>query len=156
AGQHHGRGPRDRRIRRPSDADDAGDLRHGAGALPDLRREGRERSAVTSPSPSANVVPLFSRWTSPAAFVLAAIGAGVGLGNIWRFPYVTGFHGGGAFVVVYIIACFGIVMPVLVAELMIGRRGGGNPMRSIAALARETGATTAWRYFGAIGMIATF
>ena len=110
---------------------------------------------MSLPVPSAPV-PLFSRWTSPAAFVLAAIGAGMGLGNIWRFPYVTGYHGGGAFVVVYILACFGIVMPVLVAELMIGRRGGGNPMHSIAALARETGANPAWRYFGAVGMIATF
>lgn len=105
---------------------------------------------------SSPVPPLFSRWTSPRAFVLAAVGAGMGLGNIWRFPYVTGFHGGGAFVLVYMLAAFGIVMPVLVAELMIGRRGGGNPMRSIAALAREVEATSAWRYFGAVGMVATF
>jgi NSS family neurotransmitter:Na+ symporter len=111
---------------------------------------------MTTPGSSQPVAPLYSRWTSPAAFVLAAVGAGMGLGNIWRFPYVTGFHGGGAFVVVYILAAFGIVMPVLVAELMIGRRGGGNPMRSIAALAREVEATSAWRFFGAVGMVATF
>ncbi len=106
--------------------------------------------------PPLPVAPLFSRWTSPTAFVLAAVGAGMGLGNIWRFPYVAGFHGGGAFVLVYVIACFGIVLPVLLAELIIGRRGGGNPMRSIAALARESDASPAWRYFGAVGMIATF
>jgi NSS family neurotransmitter:Na+ symporter len=87
---------------------------------------------------------------------MAAVGAGIGLGSIWRFPYVTGANGGGAFVLVYLLAMFGIVMPVLVAELMIGRRGGGNPVHSIARLAREAGVSPVWRYFGAVGMVATF
>src|SRR5882672_134784 len=98
----------------------------------------------------------YTRWTSTSAFLLAAVGAGVGLGSIWRFPYVTGINGGGAFVLVYMLAAFGIVMPVLVAELIIGRRGGGNPMRSITKLAREAGVSPAWRAFGAVGMVATF
>jgi NSS family neurotransmitter:Na+ symporter len=102
------------------------------------------------------VTPLYARWTSTGAFLLAAVGAGIGLGSIWRFPYVTGANGGSAFVIVYLLAAFGIVLPVLVAELMIGRRGGGNPTRSIAKLAREAGVSPAWRYFGAVGMIATF
>ncbi len=109
-----------------------------------------------APTPISGVVPLYTRWTSTPAFVLAAIGAGVGLGNIWRFPYVAGLYGGGAFVVVYVLAAFGIVMPVLLAELIIGRRGGGSPMRSIAALARESGASPLWRAFGAVGLLATF
>lgn len=88
--------------------------------------------------------------------MLAAVGAGIGLGSIWRFPYVTGANGGGAFVLIYVLAAFGIVMPVLVAELIIGRRGGGNPVRSIAQLAREAGVSPLWRYFGVIGMVATF
>src|SRR5690606_10870180 len=99
--------------------------------------------------------PLYTRWTSTGAFLLAAVGAGIGLGSIWRFPYVTGANGGGAFVLVYLLAMFGIVMPVLVAELIIGRRGGGNPVHSIARLAREAGVSPTWRYFGAVGMVAT-
>ena len=106
-------------------------------------------------APESSVVAgrLYTRWTSTGAFLLAAVGAGIGLGNIWRFPYVVGANGGAAFVVVYVLAAFGIVMPVLVAELIIGRRGGGSPVRSVAALARESGASPLWRYFGVAGMI---
>jgi NSS family neurotransmitter:Na+ symporter len=110
---------------------------------------------MSTPPPAAGA-PLLARWTSTWAFLLAAVGAGVGLGTIWRFPYLAGANGGGAFVAVFILAAVGIVMPVLVAELMIGRRGGGSPTRSIAAVARETGASRAWRLFGAVGMVATF
>jgi len=110
-------------------------------------------SVPSSPAPEGT---LYTRWTSPGAFLLAAIGAGIGLGNFWRFPYVTGVNGGGAFLLVHFVAMFVIVMPILVAELVIGRRGAGNPVRSMAALAREAGVSPAWRVFGVIGMIATF
>lgn len=62
-----------------------------------------------------------SLWSSRMAFILAAVGSAVGLGNIWKFPYITGENGGGAFVLVYL-ACIAIVgIPVLIAEVMIGR-----------------------------------
>src|SRR4051812_14597855 len=112
--------------------------------------------SVIEPAVSPPIGPPYTRWTSTSAFLLAAVGAGIGLGSIWRFPYVTGANGGGAFVLIYVLAAFGIVMPVLVAELIIGRRGGGSPMRSIAKLAREAGASPLWRSFGWVGMVATF
>jgi NSS family neurotransmitter:Na+ symporter len=108
----------------------------------------------TVPAPPSG--PPYTRWTSTSAFLLAAVGAGIGLGSIWRFPYVTGANGGGAFVLIYLLTVFGVVMPVLVAELIIGRRGGGSPSRSIFLLAREAGASPLWRVIGHIGMIATF
>jgi len=113
---------------------------------------------MTDPAspPSIPAPPLYARWTSTSAFLLASVGAGIGLGSIWRFPYVTGENGGGAFVLIYLLAMFGIVMPVLVAELMIGRRGGGNPVRSITRLCQEAGVNPVWRMFGAVGMVATF
>ena len=65
-----------------------------------------------------------AHWTSRIAFLLASVGFAVGLGNIWRFPYVTGENGGAAFVVVYLFCVFAIGVPILMAELFIGRRGG--------------------------------
>ena len=65
-----------------------------------------------------------AHWTSRFAFLLASVGFAVGLGNIWRFPYVTGENGGAAFVLVYLFCVFAIGVPILMAELFIGRRGG--------------------------------
>ena len=60
---------------------------------------------------------------------MAAIGCSVGLGNVWRFPYSAGVNGGGAFVLVYLAAVIVLVLPILMAELLIGRRGGARPNR---------------------------
>ncbi|MEM9620189.1 MAG: sodium-dependent transporter, partial [Pseudomonadota bacterium] len=57
-------------------------------------------------------------WSSRFGFLMAAIGFAVGLGNIWRFPYVTGENGGSAFVIVYLVCTFAIGVPILMAELM--------------------------------------
>ena len=57
-------------------------------------------------------------------FILAAIGGAVGLGNIWKFPYITGSSGGGAFVIIYLFAVVLVAIPILIAELMLGRCGG--------------------------------
>jgi NSS family neurotransmitter:Na+ symporter len=62
-------------------------------------------------------------WSSRTTFLMAAIGAAVGLGNIWRFPYMTGTNGGGAFVLIYLAAVVLIAIPVLISETMIGRHG---------------------------------
>jgi len=95
-------------------------------------------------------------WSGKAVFILAAIGSAVGLGNLWRFPYVAGENGGGAFVLVYILCVAVIGLPVLVAELMIGRRGGGSAVSAVARLARNSGNSVAWAGLSWIGMIACF
>ncbi len=84
-------------------------------------------------------------WSSRWVFFLAATGSAVGLGNIWKFPYVTGQNGGGAFVLVYLACILLIGIPLLMTEVMIGRRGRANPDGAVARLARETGASSRWR-----------
>ena len=66
-------------------------------------------------------------WSSRFAFIMASVGFAVGLGNIWRFPYVTGENGGSAFVLIYLLCAVAIGIPCLMAELLVGRRGGGRP-----------------------------
>ncbi|MFT6980063.1 MAG: NSS family neurotransmitter:Na+ symporter, partial [Marinobacter psychrophilus] len=66
-------------------------------------------------------------WSSRFAFILAATGSAVGLGNIWKFPYITGENGGGAFVLVYLLCIAAIGLPIMMAEVLIGRRGGRSP-----------------------------
>ena len=69
-----------------------------------------------------------SQWGSRFGFILAASGSAVGLGNIWKFPYITGENGGGLFVLIYL-ACIVLVgLPILVAEIMIGRAGQSQPI----------------------------
>src|SRR6056297_3924263 len=70
-------------------------------------------------------------WSGRLAFILASAGSAVGLGNIWKFPYIMGENGGGAFVIVYLICIAVIGVPVLIAETMIGRRGGQSPVATM-------------------------
>lgn len=93
-------------------------------------------------------------WSSRWAFFLAATGAAVGLGNIWKFPYITGEYGGGAFVLVYLICISCIGIPVMMAEILIGRRGRQNPFNSLETIAIEEKASPAWKYLGAGGVVA--
>ncbi|NWN91129.1 sodium-dependent transporter [Marinobacter adhaerens] len=95
-------------------------------------------------------------WTSKMAFILAAAGSAVGLGNIWKFPYITGENGGGAFVLVYLACIFLIGVPVLIAEIMIGRRGGQSPVASMRTLTRTEGTSKGWRIIGWNGVLASF
>ena len=92
-----------------------------------------------------------SGWSSRLAFVLAAAGSAVGLGNLWRFPYVTGENGGAAFVLVYL-GCIAVIgVPLLIAEIVIGRAGRHHePVAALATLAGEAGATRAWGLLGAM------
>ena len=73
-------------------------------------------------------------WGSGLGFVLAAAGSAVGLGNIWKFPYITGENGGGAFVLVYLLCILVIGLPVMLCEITIGRRTQRNPVGAFAAL----------------------
>jgi NSS family neurotransmitter:Na+ symporter len=88
------------------------------------------------------------------AFILAVTGSAVGLGNIWKFPYVTGQYGGAAFVLVYLGCILLIGMPVMMSEILIGRRGRRNPIATMALLGAEEGKSTNWRWLGAMGVIA--
>jgi len=67
-------------------------------------------------------------WGSKIGFILAAAGSAVGLGNVWRFPYVTGSNGGGAFVLVYLLCIFLIGIPIIVAEILVGRTTQRSPV----------------------------
>lgn len=96
------------------------------------------------------------KWSSKAAFILAAIGSAVGLGNLWRFPYVAGENGGGAFVVFYILCVLLIGLPVLVSELFIGRRGGMSAVGSVVKIAKAEGRSSMWALQSWIGMIGSF
>ncbi|RLQ23776.1 sodium-dependent transporter [Seongchinamella sediminis] len=95
-------------------------------------------------------------WSSRFAFIMASVGFAVGLGNIWRFPYVTGENGGAAFVIIYLACAFGIGVPILMAEILIGRRGKGSPPSAMAAVARESKRSTHWKVVGAMGLLAAY
>ena len=78
-------------------------------------------------------------WSSGFTFILAAVGAAVGLGNIWKFPYIVGISGGGAFVLVYLGCVLFIAIPILITELWIGRAGGHSPPIAMANVAKQGG-----------------
>ncbi len=105
---------------------------------------------------SSNAVAATAQWSSKSAFILAAVGSAVGLGNLWRFPYVAGENGGGAFVVFYIICVLLIGLPVLTAELFIGRRGKMSAVGSVVKIARSEGKSSLWSLQSWFGMIGSF
>lgn len=90
------------------------------------------------------------QWSSRMTFIMAAVGCAVGLGNIWLFPYTAGSSGGGAFVLIYLAAVVTLALPVLIVELMVGRRGAAAPPQAIANVARESGRTENWRWMGVL------
>ena len=95
-------------------------------------------------------------WSSRFTFLMASIGFAVGLGNIWRFPYVAGENGGGAFVVVYLGCVLIIGVPVLMAELLIGRRGQSSPPIAVANVAMQNGKSSNWKWVGGLGLLAAY
>jgi NSS family neurotransmitter:Na+ symporter len=97
-----------------------------------------------------------AHWSSRFAFLMASVGFAVGLGNIWRFPYIAGENGGAAFVLVYLACAFGIGAPILIAELLIGRRGQGSPPSAITTLATRDGRSRHWRMVGGMGLLAAY
>ncbi len=93
-----------------------------------------------------------AQWSSHWIFIMAATGSAVGLGNIWKFPYIMGQNGGGAFVLIYLVCIFLIAMPILIAEIILGRRGQANPITSIQHLAAESQQKKAWQCFAWMGV----
>lgn len=93
-------------------------------------------------------------WSSRLMFILAATGSAVGLGNIWRFPYMTSDNGGGAFVLVYLGCILLVGLPILMAEILLGRHGRVSPVNTLRNLTRESGSSRAWVSIGWIGIVA--
>jgi len=92
-------------------------------------------------------------WASRFGFVLAAAGSAVGLGNIWKFPYITGKNGGGAFVLVYLACVLFVGLPIMIAELFVGRRGQRDAVGAFTAIEGEK---SLWRLVGWGGVVASF
>ncbi|HBX57376.1 sodium-dependent transporter [Pseudomonas sp. UBA2684] len=95
-------------------------------------------------------------WLSRWGFILAATGSAVGLGNIWKFPYITGEYGGGAFVLMYLACILAIGIPVMMTEIALGRRGRGSPIDAIGRVVRENSGNPLWKAVGGMAMLAGF
>ena len=95
-------------------------------------------------------------WASQTGFIFACIGAAVGLGNIWKFPYMTGVQGGGAFVIIYLASIFAIAIPIAAAELVIGRKGRSDAQRAVKNIAVESGKSPQYALIGALGVLGSF
>lgn len=87
-------------------------------------------------------------WSSQTTFLLATVSCSVGLGNLWRFPYIAGENGGGAFVLVYLGFVLFIGVPLVMAELAIARRGRSSPVTTIVLVAHSESRTRAWQSIG--------
>lgn len=81
-----------------------------------------------------------AKWSGSLGFIMAAAGSAVGMGNLWRFPMLVGENGGGAFVLVYLICIFLVGIPMIIAEVTIGRAGGKDAFGSYKALNKKWGA----------------
>ena len=92
-------------------------------------------------------------WSSGLTFILAAVGAAVGLGNIWKFPYIVGIGGGGAFVLIYLGCVVFVAIPILITELWLGRKGGASPPVAMRNVALGAGQSRRWSIVGYVGMI---
>ncbi len=99
---------------------------------------------------------LHGEWSTRWAFILAATGSAVGLGNIWKFPYITGENGGGAFVLVYLLCIAAVGIPIMIAEILLGRLGRRSPINTMRYLAQEARANPRWQYLGWLGVLAGF
>jgi NSS family neurotransmitter:Na+ symporter len=95
-------------------------------------------------------------WSSHYVFLLASIGSTVGLSNIWKFTYLAGANGGGAFVLVYVLSLVILGIPILAAEMMIGKRGGESTVGTFRNLRVRDGLSPHWKYFGWVAMVTVF
>lgn len=106
------------------------------------------------PSVAAQAPAKSPQFSTRLAFVLAAIGGAVGLGNVWKFPYMAGENGGAAFVAIYLLGLAAVAAPIFIAETMIGRRGSASPPRALARQAAEHGRSRRWGVPGLFGLLA--
>lgn len=92
-------------------------------------------------------------WKNRWSFILATTGSAIGLGNIWKLPYMIGVNGGSAFVLIFILSILLVGIPLMMTEVMLGRRVQKNPMDAMQSLAKEANASRNWKYIGAMGML---
>ena len=102
----------------------------------------------------AETVSIHGQWSSRLAFILAAVGSAVGLGNIWKFPYIAGANGGGAFVLVYLACILLVGLPIIQAEVLLGRLSRRSPVNTFRQLAAESGGSRLWPLVGFAGIAA--
>lgn len=95
-------------------------------------------------------------WTGRWTFILAATGSAVGLGNLWKFPYITGENGGGAFVLIYLACILLAGIPVMLAESLLGRKKRMSPIHTMESMTDETGAPKLFRGIGWMGALSGF
>lgn len=98
-------------------------------------------------------VSIHGSWASRWVFILAATGSAVGLGSIWKFPYMTGVYGGGAFVLMFLLCIALLGLPVMLAETLIGRRARQSPANALRDLAVEAGHSSKWSWAAFAGMV---
>ena len=89
------------------------------------------------------------QWSGRLGFVLAASGSAIGLGNLWKFPYITWQNNGGAFVLVYLLSILLIGLPIMMAEIMIGRRTGKSTIPALQEMGGK-----GWGLVGVLGVLA--
>jgi NSS family neurotransmitter:Na+ symporter len=97
-----------------------------------------------------------AQWSGRLGFVLAAAGSAIGLGNLWKFPYITFENNGGAFVLVYLAAIAVVGVPIMVAEILLGRRSQRNPVGSFRVLAQDKPGGKTWQGVGFLGVMTGF
>ena len=93
-------------------------------------------------------------WIGKWTFILAATGSAVGLGNIWGFPYKAGTNGGGAFVLIYLLCIVMIGIPIMISEIIIGRRAGNSPINAMKRTALDSNSSSLWQFIGWSGITA--
>ncbi len=96
------------------------------------------------------------RWSSYYAFLAASIGTAVGIANIWKFTYVAGANGGGLFVLLYILSLAFVAIPALIAEMMIGQRGGRSVVGTMRVLHEREGISRRWELYGLLALTGVF
>ena len=95
-------------------------------------------------------------WSSRWLFVLAAAGSAVGIGNIWKFPYIAGENGGGAFVIIYLVCVALVGIPIMMSEVMLGREGRASPVNTMRKLVERGERSPMWVMVGWLGVLAGF
>ena len=93
-------------------------------------------------------------WKGNWTFILAAAGSAVGLGNIWKFPYMAGENGGGAFVIIYLACIMLIGFPVMMSEIFLGKYGRSSPVYTMKKFVSFKGISSYWVLLGWFGALA--
>ncbi|MDF1644873.1 MAG: sodium-dependent transporter [Pseudomonadales bacterium] len=108
---------------------------------------------MTADNTTTQASSVHGTWTKRWTFVLAASGSAVGLGNIWKFPYITGENGGSAFVLIYLVCILAIGIPIMIAETLLGRRGRKNPIHTMRDMVTASNASGFWHVIGIMGTL---